>query len=1323
MRCGWDITNYYKVLKGNINMRKENKEIIEDKFSKETKLILEKVHVLDNLEIVDYDFEWNLVQGLRFVSMNFIELCISMLEKGEFSLKQVVENEKKKIEISNKIDNLCDNRFDDTTLKKIIESDEKIVGKEGTFICAMNSYENSMCIKCKFSKCPKFYAGYILYLRNKGLLEDALKDREEYRRDEFESDYFTFEWKTEDGVKKIPEKTFEIALALLKNGMVFVNQGGDEAGQNVMTKIYLPFGCDTYKINADNLDNLLKYKDTPTKNWKFVKRAVNKLLYKCNKWACAIPYCIFDIAGYLFYLDKAGKWNQVEEERKYYEEHKNEIEKLYIKEQEEQLIKFEEEAKQKRAQEINKILEYRNKNQNIEKIIDKVNTEKGLHITIEGEKGTGKIELSNRICKLLKSYDKIDNNEPEYLSIHNLAFRNTYEELEMLNTTIWEVKELPIKANHLYVLTDINEFVNEYKRLANSHDGSYLKSNRIYRVLELITSLFNEDYIILVSDKKSIDEFLALDSKLKFVYQNNRYEISNLSIDDLFDLYYKNLNNELLSKLRNDKELKENVKELFVEYIGINAEFFPFHNEELSKYLANYSSGKKDFILPDNIYKRETVDESLKNIVGLDSVKDNIRKFEKYAVYTVKAKNLGLKMNKTNLHMIFTGNPGTGKTTVARIMAKMLYDLGLISENKLVEVERKDLIAGYVGQTAPKTAEVIEKAMGGVLFIDEAYTLAQENKNGNDFGAEAVATLIKAMEDHKDNLVVIFAGYRDEMKTFLDINPGISSRIGYTFNFDDYSKDELNQIFSVKMKNMGYSINSNVDKELSKIFDYYIKKKNFGNGRFIDKLIQEVIMKHALRETKNIREITIKDIPVIEELNNTNYSNYTANEMLNKLVGLQEIKEKVEEFENYIKFIKKAEEQNLQIPNPNLNMIFTGNPGTGKTTVARIIAKILFDIGMLHENKLVEVERKDLVAGYVGQTASKTAEVIERAMGGVLFIDEAYTLYQENNSGSDFGGEAIATLIKAMEDHKGEFVVIFAGYKREMSKFLNINSGISSRVGYTFHFPDYTDDEYCEIYYKKMTSLGFTIEKEAKSSVERLMKYFCKVENNGNGRFVDKVIQSTLLKLSLKKENIAVVTKGCIPTIQDMTKDMFAKASMINPDLIDEKSLRKTAIHEIGHATISYILEKVPGIKKITINAEGTGTLGYVEFNNSNPKYTLSKNEYLNRICGLLGGMCNEIVYLGQHESGNSSDLEKASRIVNNMITKFGMSDLGLYTFPYENDTERYIYIEANKILKECYDKTIQILTENKDRTKKAVEYLLKNNEIDEKQFLEIMNK
>lgn len=1303
-------------------------ENVVDKYSKETKQILKDIGTLKNLEVVDYDFEWNLVQGLRFASLDFIELCITILKKGEVSLKQVVVNEKNKIEISSKILSLCDNRFqkeetNDVILKKKIENNEMINKSSNNFTTLPNDYENSSCIKCKYSKCPKYYAGYILYLKNKGLLETKLKDREEYRRNKFESDYFTFRWTVEDGVKKIPGKTFDIALALFKNNMVFVEQGGSQDGENASAKIHLPFDCNVYKFNSDNIENILKYKDTPVKGWRNVTRNVKKLLYKCNSWNCALPYCIFDVAGYLFYLDKTGQWKQAEEDRKYYEENKKEIEEQALKEQEEQLCKFEEEAKQKRAQETERILEYKNKAQNIEQLIDKINTEEGLHISIEGERGTGKIELANRICKLLKANNKIDNDEPEYLSIHNLAFKNTYEKLEIPGTTTWTVKELSISNKHLYVLTDIKEFIKEYKNINSEDNVNYITLKRINRVIELITSLFGEDYIILASDKKSIDEFLMLDSKIKFVYQNNRYEISNLSIDDLFELYYKSLNNEMLNKLRNDTELREKIKEKFIDYVSINAEFFPFQNEELARYLANYSISKKDFVLPDNIYRRETVEESLKKIIGLNTVKENIKKFEKYALYTVKARNLGLEMNKSNLHMIFTGNPGTGKTTVARIMAKMLYDLGLISENKLVEVERKDLVASYIGQTAPKTAEVIAKAMGGVLFIDEAYTLAQGNKAENDYGAEAVATLTKAMEDHKDDLVVIFAGYKDEMKTFLDINPGISSRIGYTFHFEDYTSDELNQMFFMKMTNMGYSVDKNVDKKLLKIFDYFIKKKNFGNGRFIDKLIQEVVMQHALRETKDIRVITIDDIPTIEELNNTNYTNYDADKMLNELVGLKDLKEKIKEFENYIKFLKKAEEQNLVIPNQNLHMIFTGNSGTGKTTVARIIAKILFDLGMIHENKLVEVERKDLVAGYVGQTAQKTSEVIEKAMGGVLFIDEAYTLAQGSKSGNDFGSEAVATLIKAMEVHKGEFVVIFAGYKEEMGEFLNINSGIASRVGYIFNFPDYTDEEYCEIYYRKITALGLKIEDDAKENVEQVMKYFCNVENNGNGRFVDKVVQNTLLKLAKKDGDITLVTKECIPSIQDMTRTMFAGESMINPDFIDEKSQRRTAIHEIGHATIRYVLEKLPGIKKITINAEGTGTLGYVEYNNTNFKYTSSKNEYLNRICGLLGGMCNEIVYFGEHESGNGSDLEKASKIVTNMITRFGMSDMGLYTFPDEKDTGKYIYEEANKILAECYDKTIKILTENKEKTQKAVEYLLEHKEIDESQFVKIMNK
>ena len=689
-------------------------------------------------------------------------------------------------------------------------------------------------------------------------------------------------------------------------------------------------------------------------------------------------------------------------------------------------------------------------------------------------------------------------------------------------------------------------------------------------------------------------------------------------------------------------------------------------------------------------------------------------------LFKVRAESNNLKLASSNLHMIFTGNPGTGKTTVARIMAKMLYDMGIVKENKLIEVERKDLVASYIGQTATKTSEVIDKAKGGVLFVDEAYTLSSESKN--DFGAEAIATLIKAMEDHKDELVVIFAGYKNEMKDFLDINPGISSRIGYTFDFEDYNIEELKQIFYKKIAKMGFSYEEDCDVKLTEVCSYFSKRKSFGNGRFIDKLIQATMLKHATSDTDKLDVLVPSDFPTIKELNNSNENDQTTKELLDNIIGLNDLKEKIKEFEDYVKFVSDARKKNISIPNQNLHMIFTGNPGTGKTTIARIMAKILYNAGIIHENKLVEVEKKDLVGKYTGETAIKTTDIIEKAMGGILFVDEAYAL--TGSRGSSYGTEAIDTLIKAMEDHKGEFIVIFAGYKKEMAEFMEMNSGIASRIGYTFNFEDYTREELAEILYKKIGNCGFILEESAKENVNVIMNYFARVENIGNGRFADKVFQEILLKHSKNKsDKIEVLTIDDIPTVKEITNSLFNGDNMINPDAITEESLKKTAIHEIGHAFLRYNAYDSPEIIKITINSEGTGALGYVQMKVKEGEYTQTKSKMLKDIMILLGGMASEEVFLGEFANGNSSDLEKATTIAYNMVTKYGMSKLGYgRIFKVDGEMTTIVQNEVNDILKECYEQAIKLIKTNKTKMTKVIDYLYEHKEIDEETFIKVFN-
>lgn len=251
--------------------------------------------------------------------------------------------------------------------------------------------------------------------------------------------------------------------------------------------------------------------------------------------------------------------------------------------------------------------------------------------------------------------------------------------------------------------------------------------------------------------------------------------------------------------------------------------------------------------------------EELNQLIGLDSIKNEITSLANLAKANKKRSLLRLPTIPTSQHLVFSGNPGTGKTTVARILARIYKDIGVLSRGQLIEVDRSGLVAGYVGQTAIKTNEKINEALGGILFIDEAYTLV---KDGNDFGQEAIDTILKAMEDHRDDFVVIVAGYTEKMKDFINSNPGLKSRFSKYIEFPDYNKVQLAEIFVGMCKKYQLSFSEEAVASIRNEIDNMVdnKDKNFANARAIRNLFERIVTKQADRISNN----PDSDISIIE---------------------------------------------------------------------------------------------------------------------------------------------------------------------------------------------------------------------------------------------------------------------------------------------------------------------------------------------------------------------------------------------------------------------------------------------------------------------------
>ena len=554
-----------------------------------------------------------------------------------------------------------------------------------------------------------------------------------------------------------------------------------------------------------------------------------------------------------------------------------------------------------------------------------------------------------------------------------------------------------------------------------------------------------------------------------------------------------------------------------------------------------------------NESKVESVLHELDTLIGLDSIKKKVKEYTTYLNFIKIRKEKGFEDNdKINLHAVFTGNPGTGKTTVAKMLGKIYQELGLLSKGHVIEVDRSDLVAEYIGQTAPKTKDIIKKAKGGILFIDEAYALARKNDDSKDFGKESIEILLKEMSDGDGDLAIIVAGYPDEINSFMESNPGLKSRFSMYYDFPDYTPQELMKITDYTSQKRAVVLNAEArDFMYKKLVDAYRDRdKTFGNARYVNKLIDDAKMNMGLRimlnenpasltkedlstiHAEDIGKIfapktrSIADIPVDEELLRS------ALATLHSMIGLGAVKTEIDELVKLVRFYKEIGKDIRQ--SFSLHAVFTGNPGTGKTTVARLLAQIYKALGILERGNLVECDRQALVGGYVGQTALKTNEVINKAMGGVLFVDEAYALSEGGEN--DFGKEAIEAILKRMEDERGEFVVIVAGYTDNMKRFLESNPGLSSRFDRTLFFDDYNAEQLYDIAIRMLSSNSIKPDGKAREHLKAYLEFQYKTRNQyfGNARSVRKLIEEAIKNQHLRLAKVETEQRT-IDMIQELT--------------------------------------------------------------------------------------------------------------------------------------------------------------------------------------------
>ena len=711
--------------------------------------------------------------------------------------------------------------------------------------------------------------------------------------------------------------------------------------------------------------------------------------------------------------------------------------------------------------------------------------------------------------------------------INNEKVGNKYFYIEDAGSPFDDAEENPylkLQSVKLYEgpYDDVNEDDRKYFKLFNGEETRYIYTEAIFKnqlintpwQCELAFKFFNEARELkgqvtrlqtIRQDEETIKVIAGWGSNMK-----NTWKIGNYNIDIIF-MGFQIATIPFIV----DFEFEEGYPPVYLPYSGI-----PLELDENQETTLTF----------------DDVIAKLNGLIGLKEIKKQIKEHAQYIQFIKLRKERGFEENeRIPLHSVFIGKPGTGKTTVANMMGMLYHKMGVLTKGHVHIVDRVDLVGEYIGQTAPKVREAIEKARGGVLFVDEAYSLARVNDDSKDFGREVIELLMKEMSDGPGDLAIVVAGYPKEMNYFLNSNPGLKSRFKNYLDFPDYLPQELSEIGAYAANEKEINLSPEAKTKLDQIITeaYRNRDATFGNARYVNDLIDKAKINLALRimslpqphslEKEILATVTGEDVERIKLDKPTQKPLIPIDEIglkkalqeLDMLIGIGKVKSEIHELVSIVRYYHLTGKDVLH--NFFLHTVFIGNPGTGKTTVARILAAIYKALGILERGHMVETDRHGLVAGFVGQTALKTAEKVEEALGGVLFIDEAYAL-TTSTIGADYGQEAIQTLLKRMEDKRGEFFVFAAGYPDNMETFMKANPGLSSRFDRILRFEDYQPEELITIGVKMLEERGFSLSPEGLDRFNQIVKqlYLRRDKYFGNARTIRSVILNTIKNYNLR---------------------------------------------------------------------------------------------------------------------------------------------------------------------------------------------------------------